>query len=120
MEPQSPAPYPQVPATCSYPEPSPFSPHDPLQIPEDPSQYYPPIYVLVSPVVSFSQASPPTPLTALHRTFNSSHNASKGALYDQESIYRDHKINTLTKVRTETPVPVRCEISYRNLFLLSS
>jgi hypothetical protein len=27
----------QVPATCPYPEPTPSSPHTPLQIPEDPS-----------------------------------------------------------------------------------
>jgi hypothetical protein len=29
MEPESPSPYPQVPATCPYPEPTPSSPHDP-------------------------------------------------------------------------------------------
>ena len=34
MEPESPSPYPQVPATCPYPEPTPSSPHDPLQLPE--------------------------------------------------------------------------------------
>ena len=44
MEPESPSPYPQVPATCPYPESIPSSPHDPLQLPEDPSYYYPPIY----------------------------------------------------------------------------
>jgi len=37
MEPESPSPYPQVPATCPYPEPTASSPHDPLQLPEDPS-----------------------------------------------------------------------------------
>jgi hypothetical protein len=37
MEPESPSHYPQVPATCPYPEPAPSSPHDPLQFPEDPS-----------------------------------------------------------------------------------
>jgi hypothetical protein len=37
MEPESPSPYPQVPATCLYPEPTPSSPHDPLKLPEDPS-----------------------------------------------------------------------------------
>jgi hypothetical protein len=47
MELESPSPYPQVPAICPYPEPTPFSPHDPLQLPEDPSLYSP-IYVLVS------------------------------------------------------------------------
>ena len=57
MEPESPSPYPQVPATCPYPEPT---PHDPLQLPEDPSEYYPPINILVSPMASFPQASPPT------------------------------------------------------------
>jgi hypothetical protein len=31
MEPESPSPYTQVPATCPYPEPTPSSPHDPLQ-----------------------------------------------------------------------------------------
>jgi hypothetical protein len=34
MEPERPSPYPQVPATCPYPEPTP-SLHDPLQLPED-------------------------------------------------------------------------------------
>jgi hypothetical protein len=38
MEPESSSPYPQVPATCPYPEPTPSSPHDPLQLPEDPSK----------------------------------------------------------------------------------
>jgi hypothetical protein len=33
---ESSSPYPQVPATCPYPEPTPSSPHDPLQLPEDP------------------------------------------------------------------------------------
>jgi len=33
MEPESPSPYPQVPATCPYPEPTPSTPHDPLQLP---------------------------------------------------------------------------------------
>jgi len=59
MEPVSSSPYPQVPATCPYPEPTPSSPHDPFQLREDPSKYYPPIYVLVSPMASFPQASPP-------------------------------------------------------------
>ena len=33
MGPESPSPYPQVPATCPYPEPTPSSPPDPLQLP---------------------------------------------------------------------------------------
>ena len=32
MEPKSSSPYPQVPATRPYPEPTPSSPHDPLQL----------------------------------------------------------------------------------------
>jgi hypothetical protein len=47
MEPESSLPYSQVPATCPFPEPTPSSPHNPLQIPEDPSEYYPPTYVSV-------------------------------------------------------------------------
>jgi hypothetical protein len=34
MEPEGSLPYSQVPATCPYPEPTPFSPHNPLQLPE--------------------------------------------------------------------------------------
>jgi hypothetical protein len=37
MEPECPSPYPQEPAICPYPEPTPSSPHDPLQLPKDPS-----------------------------------------------------------------------------------
>jgi len=37
MEPESPSPYPQLPATCPYPKPTPSIHHDPLQLPEDPS-----------------------------------------------------------------------------------
>ena len=51
MEPQSSLPYSQAPVTCPYPQPTPYSPHNPFPLPEDPSLYYPPIYVLVSPVV---------------------------------------------------------------------
>jgi hypothetical protein len=42
------------------------SPRPPPQLPEDPPYYYPPIYVLVSPVASFPQASPPTPCAHLY------------------------------------------------------
>jgi hypothetical protein len=34
MEPEGSLPYSQVPATCPYPEPTPSSSHDPLQLPE--------------------------------------------------------------------------------------
>jgi hypothetical protein len=37
MEPESSLPYPQVLATCPYPEPAPSSPYNPLPLPEDPS-----------------------------------------------------------------------------------
>jgi hypothetical protein len=37
MEPDVSLPYSQVPATCPYPEPTPSSPHNPLQLHEDPS-----------------------------------------------------------------------------------
>ena len=37
MEPESSLPYSQVPATSSYPEPTPPSPHNPLPLSEDPS-----------------------------------------------------------------------------------
>src|SRR5215475_9796767 len=37
MEPESSLPYSQVPATRPYPEPTPSSPHDSLQLPEDPT-----------------------------------------------------------------------------------
>ena len=73
MEPESPSPYPQVPATCPYPEPTPSTPHDPLHLPEDPSLYYSPIYVLVSPMASFPQASLPTPCAHLYPPPYASH-----------------------------------------------
>ena len=53
MEPESSLPYSQVPATCPYPEPTPSGPHNPLPLPKDPSQCYPPIYVWVSPVALY-------------------------------------------------------------------
>jgi hypothetical protein len=37
MKPEGYLPYSQVSATRPYPEPTPFSPHDPLQLPEHPS-----------------------------------------------------------------------------------
>ena len=36
-EPEGSSPYPQAPATCPYPEPTPSSPHNSLPLPEDPS-----------------------------------------------------------------------------------
>ena len=65
MEPEGSSPYSQVPATCPYPEPTPSSPHNSLPLPEDPSSYYPPICVWVSPMVSFLQVSPPEPCALL-------------------------------------------------------
>jgi hypothetical protein len=37
MEPEVSLPYSQVPATCPCPEPTPSSPHNPFQLPEEPS-----------------------------------------------------------------------------------
>ena len=37
LEPEGSSPYPQAPATCPYPEPTPSSPHNSLPLPEDPS-----------------------------------------------------------------------------------
>ena len=37
LEPEGSSPYPQVPATCPYPEPPPSSPRNPRPLPEDPS-----------------------------------------------------------------------------------
>ena len=65
MEAEVSLPHSQMPATFSYPE-SAWSSLD-LHIPHpnDPSSYYPPIYAWVSPVVPFSQISPPNPCTRL-------------------------------------------------------
>ena len=57
MERESSLLYAQVPNTWSYPETNPSSPHTPFSPPEDPSLCYRPIYVFVSPVVSFNQIS---------------------------------------------------------------
>jgi hypothetical protein len=65
MEPEGSLPHSQVPATCPDPEPTPSSSHNHLQLPEDPSYYYPPIYVWVSPMASFPLAFTPTPCAHL-------------------------------------------------------
>ena len=36
LDPEGSSPYPQVPATCPHPEPTPCSPHDSFPLPEDP------------------------------------------------------------------------------------
>jgi len=41
----------QVPATCPYSEPTQSSPYPHIPFPEDPSEYYPPMYAWVSQVV---------------------------------------------------------------------
>ena len=65
MEPQGSLLHSQVPATCPYPGPARSSPYLHTLLPEDPFQYYPPIYALASQVVSFPQVSPPTPCIRL-------------------------------------------------------
>jgi len=46
MEPESSLPHSQMSANCRYPKPHRSSPYPHQPLPEDPSQYYPPIYVL--------------------------------------------------------------------------
>jgi len=65
MEPEGSLPHSQVPTTCPYPEPARSNPDSQTPFPEDPSEYYPPIYPWVSPVVSFLQVSPPKPCIRL-------------------------------------------------------
>ena len=55
----------KCPAICTYPELYRSSPCPHIALPEDPSQYYPPIYVWVIQVVSFPQVSPPKLYTPL-------------------------------------------------------
>jgi hypothetical protein len=42
-----------VPANCPYPEPALSSPCPHIQLPENPSRYYPPIYVLYEVYIKF-------------------------------------------------------------------
>jgi hypothetical protein len=62
MEPESPSPHSQAPATCPYPQPAQSSPHTHIPLLEGTSQYYIPIYAWVSPAVSFPQVSTPNPV----------------------------------------------------------
>ena len=55
----------QVPATCPCPEQARSSPYAHIPLPENPSEYYPPIYAWVIPVVSFPHVSPPKLFTRL-------------------------------------------------------
>ena len=64
MKPEGSLPQSQVPATCPYPEPARSSPYSHIPLPEDPSQYYPPIYAWVFQVVSFLQVSHQNPVYA--------------------------------------------------------
>ena len=57
METEGSLPQSQVAATCPYPEPARSSPYPHIPLPEDPSSYYPSIYVCVSQLVSFFQFS---------------------------------------------------------------
>ena len=65
MEPEGSLPHSQLPATCSYPEPTWSIPYSHILLPEDPPQYYLPIYAWVSQVASFPQVSPPKPWISL-------------------------------------------------------
>ena len=59
MEPVGSLPHSQVLTTCPYSEPVRSSPYPHIPPPEELSSYYPPIYVWVSQVICFLQASPP-------------------------------------------------------------
>ena len=65
MEPESSLPHSQEPATCPCPEPARSSPYPHIPLPEDPFQYYLPIYAWVSLVVSLLQVFPPKPCIRL-------------------------------------------------------
>ena len=58
MEPEGSLPHSQVPASCPYTQAARSSPCLHIPLSENPSYYYPPIYVWVSPFVSFPQISP--------------------------------------------------------------
>ena len=66
MEPEGSLPHSQVSVTCPYPEPARSSPYPHIPLPEDPSQYYPPIYARFFRVVSFPQVSPSKPCIYLY------------------------------------------------------
>ena len=70
MEPEGSLPHSQVPATCPYPEPHRCSPFPHIVLPEDPSEYYPPIYIWVFQMVSFSQVSPQNRIRILLSTLH--------------------------------------------------
>ena len=65
MEPEGSLPHSQVPATCPYPKPDRSSPYPHISLPEDPYEYYPPIYAFFFQVVTFPKVSPPKPSTRL-------------------------------------------------------
>jgi hypothetical protein len=60
MEPEGSIPNSKELSTCPYPEPDLSSIYHPIQPVQDPSYYFPPIYVLIFLVVSFPLAFPPT------------------------------------------------------------
>jgi hypothetical protein len=61
MEPEGLLPHAQVPSNCPYPEPDLSSPFPNISLPEDPTQYYPPVYAWAFQVVSTPHVSPPKP-----------------------------------------------------------
>ena len=76
MEPEGSSSQSQVLATCPYPEPAQSTPYPHIQLPDDPSQYFPPIYARVSQVVSFPQVSPPQPCISLYSSPYALHSPS--------------------------------------------
>jgi hypothetical protein len=73
MEPEGSIPNSQELSTCCYPEPDQSSPYHPIPPLQDPSQYYPPTYVLVFLVVSFPLAFPPIIYTRSYRLIKIPH-----------------------------------------------
>jgi len=72
MEAEGQLPHSQVPATCPYPEPARSSPCPHIPLPEDPSEYYPPIYAWVFQVslsLRFPHQNPVYP-SLLPNSFN--------------------------------------------------
>ena len=59
MEPEGPLLHSQKPATFSYPEPDRSSPYSHILLPEDPFEYYHPIYAWVYQVAYFPSGLPP-------------------------------------------------------------
>jgi hypothetical protein len=70
MEPGGSLPHSQEPATCPYPEPVQSSSCPPIPLPEDPIQYYPPIYATTRFNIKKSYVVPTLRLCVLYGSQN--------------------------------------------------